>query len=298
MWVLLTLCSAFCLGIYDVLRKYVLRYNAVLPILLCSTFTSSIFMAVILILSKAGIIPMDSYYFVPSIPLYMHTMLVVKAAIVLSSWICVYYALKNLPLSIVSPIRSTAPMWTLIGALIIYSERLNLWQWSGFFVVMAAFMLFAIEGKKEGIRFAANIWVWLVLLGTLIGSASALFDKYLVRELNIPRMAILTYYSFYEVILLIPLLLIIWFPHRKENPWVWMWAAPFIGIVIVLADFFYYGAIQCPDSLISLISPIRRSNVLVSFTFAAFLFKEKNILRKSICLAGILLGVTLIAVGS
>ncbi len=298
MWFILALISALCLGFYDVLRKYSLRGNAVIPVLLCSTVTSSIMMAIMLFLSRAGVIAGDSWMSVPPIDAHMHWLLVLKAAIVLGSWVFVYYGLKNLPLSIVSPIRATAPIWTLIGALIIFGERPNATQWVGLVVTLCFFMLFSVAGKREGINFKGNKWVGFVIVGTLIGSCSALFDKYIVTEAGIPRMSILCYYSFYQVLILIPLLFIMWWPNRKDDPFVWKWTVPCIGIVIIVADFLYYGAIDSPDSMISLISPLRRSNAIVAFIMAALIFKEKNMLRKGLCLLGILTGIAIIVWGS
>ncbi len=298
MWFILALISALCLGFYDVLRKYSLRDNAVLPVLLCSTITSSLMMLPILILSRTGVISPDLWIFIPAITPHMHWLLIAKSAIVLASWIFVYYGLKSLPLSIVSPIRATAPIWTLIGALIIFAERPNAIQWVGLIVTFGFFMLFSVAGKREGIDFKANKWIGFVIIGTLIGSCSALFDKYIVAEAGIPRMSILCYYSFYQVLMLIPLLFIIWYPTRKENPFVWKWSVPCIGIVIIIADFVYYGAIDSPGSMISLISPIRRSNAFVAFIMAALVFHERNMLRKGLCLLGILTGIGIIIWGS
>lgn len=298
MWYLLALASAFCLGFYDVLRKYSLRENAVLPVLLCSTLASSIMMAPMLIGSTIGIISQTSWLYIPQITLHQHLMLVIKAIIVLTSWIFVYYGMKNLPLSIVSPIRATAPVWTLIGALIIFAERPNIIQWLGLIICFIFFFLFSVAGKREGIDFKANKWVWSVVIGTLVGSCSALFDKYVVRYEEINRMAILSYYSFYQFLINIPLLFIIWWPHRVQQPFKWKWSIPAIGVVIIIADFLYYGAIDTPGSLISLISPIRRSNAIVAFAMAALIFKERNMLRKGLCLLGLFVGIGIIVFGS
>ncbi|MBP5420522.1 MAG: DMT family transporter [Bacteroidales bacterium] len=298
MWCLLTLLSAISLGFYDVLRKQSLRANAVPPVLLISTATSSVVLLPILLASANGLISPESSIYIAPITLHQHLLLVCKAAIVLSSWVFVYYGLKHLPLSIVSPIRATAPIWTLIGALIIFGERPNSIQWVGLVVTMVFFLLFSKAGAREGVNFKHNRWVFMVIIGTLIGSASALFDKHIIVSADIPRMSVLCYYSFYQVVMTIPLLFIMWWPNRKAEPIRFSWTIPAIGVIIILADFFYYGAIAAPDSLISLISPIRRSNVIISFLMAALIFHERNMLRKGLCLLGILAGISIIISGS
>ncbi len=284
-----------------------------------STLTSSVLLLPVYIFSQTGIISAENWAFIPDVSLHAHLLLVAKAFIVLSSWVFVYYGMKNLPLSIVAPIRATAPIWTLIGALIIFSERPNGIQWLGLVVTFVFFFLFSVAGKREGINFKGNKWVWSVIIGTLIGSCSALFDKHIIAEENIPRMSVLFFYSVYQFIMTIPLLMVIWYPHRKKyfaelpntqlskqelaqkvgyEPLNWVWTIPMVGIIIIVADFFYYGALDSQDAMISLISPIRRSNSIVSFALAALIFHEHNMLRKGLCLLGILAGVGIIILGS
>ncbi len=298
MWFILALLSAFCLGFYDVFRKYSMKGNAVVPVLLCSVTTSAVILLPILVLSRFGVIAEDSMIYIPPISRQMHLYLILKAAIVLGSWCCVYNGLKTLPLSIVSPIRATSPVWTIIGALIIYSERPNVTQWIGLIVTLTFFFFFSVAGKREGINFKANHAVWYVIAGTLIGSCSALFDKFLINTACIPRMSILCYYSFYQVLILIPMLFIIWYPTRRETPFVWRWTVPCIGAIIIISDFVYYGALGCDGAMISLISPLRRSNAIVAFLMAYFLFHERNMKRKGLCLLGILTGIAIIIWGS
>ncbi len=319
-WFVLALVSALCLGFYDVLRKYSLRSNAVLPVLMVSTLTSSVILLPLCVASAMGALTPQDWAYIPSISAHDHLLLIGKAAIVLGSWVFVYYGMKNLPLSIVAPIRATAPVWTLVGALIIFAERPNATQWVGLLVAFAFFFLFSVAGRREGINFKANKWVWCVVAGTLIGACSALFDKHIISGAHINRMAVLFYYSCYQFLMTIPLLLIIWWPARRKfkearkadgaesdnalaervgyEPFRWKWTIPMIGIVIIAADFFYYGALASPGSMISLISPIRRCNAIVSFSLAALLFHERNMLRKGLCLLGILAGIGIIICGS
>ena len=297
-WFVLALLSALCLGFYDVLRKHALQSNAVPPVLLFSTLTSSLMLLPLLVASHKGLITPDSWAYIAPIDMRMHLLLVAKAAIVLASWIFVYYGMKNLPLSIVAPIRATAPIWTLIGALIIFAERPNVTQWIGLLVTFVFFFLFSVAGKREGISFRANKWIWSVIVGTLIGAGSALYDKYIVSGECIPRMSILCYYSFYQFLMTVPILFIIWWPERKKHPFNWIWSIPAIGFIIIAADFFYFGALDNPDAMISLVSPIRRSNSIVSFVLAALVFHEHNMLRKGLCLLGILAGIGIIIFGS
>jgi bacterial/archaeal transporter family protein len=292
MWLVLALISAVTLGIYDVFKKLSVKDNAVLPVLLISCSTSAL---IFLVVKAASIISPEMMLsvglFIPTITLNEHLLIILKSLLVVTSWVFSFFALKHLPLTIVAPIRATAPVWTLIGALIIFSERLSPLQWVGISITIIFFYLFSVAGKAEGIGFKNNKWILFIVIATLLGSASGLYDKHLMRHYD--RIAVQAWFSFYQVALLFPFTMLTWYPIRKDNPFTWRWSIPFIGIFLVIADFVYFYALSDPESLISIVSAIRRSGVVIAFAFGALLFKEKNIKQKALYLAGIIIGVTL-----
>ncbi len=298
MWIPLVICSAIFLGVYDIFKKMSVKENVVVLVLLISSATSLlIFLPLIGISLFSPETLQNSMFFVPFTNWHNQFLIFIKSIIVLSSWIFSFYAMKHLPISIVGPIRSSAPMWTLIGAVLILHETLNVYQWTGILLIIISLFLYSILGKKEGIHFTHNIWILFIFLGTIIGSISALFDKYLIAQCGIPKMEVQAYFSVYQFLLMIPIVMILWYPKRKEKIFVWRWTIPLIGIFLVIADFFYYYAISIPGALIAVISAIRRSNVLISFLAGAYIFKEKNILKKGLVLIGVLMGIYILYVG-
>lgn len=296
MWILLAICSAFFLGIYDIFKKLSLDKNAVIPTLFFSTLAASIFVAFPVLLSYFGILKPDQLLYVGGTTVGQQLQILLKSVIVVSSWILAFFAIKNLPLTIFAPIRSTGPLWTLFGALIIFDERLNAYQWLGTALVFIFFYLFSTAGKLEGIHFGKNKYVWFVILATLLGAASALYDRYLIREVD--KVIVQSYFTFYQTLLLLPVLLLLWYPQRKKStPFTWRWTIPLIGLFLLIADYLYFFSIELEDSLISVISITRRSSVVVVFLFGALFYKEKNITRKSIYLVGILIGVIFLVLG-
>ena len=297
MWIVAGLISAFLLGLYDVSRKYALKDNAVIPVLFLSCLTGAFIFSFPVIFSFFGLIKPDNVLYVPEISLKEHFLFFLKSMIVGSSWFFAYYAIRYLPLTIVVPIRATGPMWTLMGALIIYSEKFNTWQWIGIIIVLTFFYVFSLSGHKEGIDFKRNKWIYFIVIATLLGAISSLYDKYLIR--NYDRIAVQAWFSIYMVPVFAPFLFFVWFPKRKsENIFAWKWTIHLIGILLILADFFYFYALSVEDSKIALLSVLRRSSVIISFVFGALIFHEKNIKRKGLALAGILTGVILILLGS
>jgi transporter family protein len=294
-WLFLTIFSAFFLGIYEVFKKHALRDNAVWLVLLYSTFSSALFFITLIGFSKWGYIDAQSMVYIPQITVKEHLLVLLKTSIVLTSWIFSYFSLKHLPLTIAAPIRATAPVWTLIGAIIIYHERLSPLQWLGLLTTFTFFYLFSTTGSKEGISFKNNKWIWFAVLGTLFASTSALFDKFLIRSVD--RLAVQAWFSIYQVVLLAPVVFVIRRTMANPLPLIWRWSIPLIGIFLVLADFLYFYALDFEDSLISVVSIVRRSSVVISFLFGALILRELNISRKAIFLGGILIGIAILMLG-
>jgi bacterial/archaeal transporter family protein len=298
MWGLIGIVAAVMLGIYDIFKKTSLNNNAVMPVLLISVSTS----ALVFIAAIAGSYLYEPFFrsinlYVPTISFAFHLMIFLKALIVLSSWILAFFAIKHLPLTIVAPIRATAPLWTLMGALFIFSEKLNGLQWAGLLTTLTFFYLFSTTGKLEGIHFRKNKWIFLIVGATILGSASSLYDKFIIREID--RLAVQAWSGVYQLGILFPIVALFWYPQRKKStPFEWRWSIPFIGVFLVLSDYFYFYALSFPESLISILSGIRRSGVIIPFIFAALFFNESNIKKKALYLAGIITGVFLMTLGS
>lgn len=299
MWVTVIIFSAIFLGFYDVFKKASLRGNVVMLVMLISSATSlCILLPFILISHFQPELLQDSMFFIPFSGGKTQLLIFLKSILVLASWIFSFYAMKYLPISIVSPIRSSAPLWTVIGAVFVFNESLNGNQWIGTVLIIACLFAYSVIGKKEGIRFTHNIWILFIFVGTILGSISSLYDKYLIDILKISRMEIQAWFSVYQFLLMIPCVMLIWFPHRKtSDKFQWRWTIPMIGIFLVFADFFYYYALSIPGALIAVISPIRRSNVIISFLGGALIFKEKNIAVKGIALIGVIIGVYILYLG-
>ena len=298
MWIVLAICSSIGLGIYDIFRKKSLENNAVLPVLFFSNLTGAlIFLPFIVFSTIAPDIVGNGFAFVPFSGFAVQKFIFLKAMLVVSSWICTFFAFKYLPLTIASPIRSTAPLWTLLGALTLFGERLSLMQWIGLLVSLVFFYLFTFAGKKEGISFRNNKWIWLMILGTLLGACSALYDKFLIKRFD--KMEVQAWFSVYQVVVMIPIILLLWYPQRKSStPFVWRWNIPFIAVFLIVADFAYFYALSVPGALISVISIVRRANVAISFSAGVLLFKEKNVKSKAFMLLGIMAGIGLMYWGT
>lgn len=298
MWLFLAFLSAALLGLYDTSKKQALSGNAVLPVLLLNTLFSALIFLPFILSSQFGWGWFDGTIFeVGRGDFQAHAKVMIKAAMVLTSWIFGYYGMKHLPLTIVGPVNATRPVLTLIGAMVVFGEQLNGWQWTGVALALVSLFLLSRSGRSEGVDFAHNRWIWCLVAAAVTGAACGLYDKHIMKELN-PAF-VQSWYVVYQFAMMGTVIALIWLPRRrKETPFRWSWAIPLISIFLSCADFAYLTALGSDGAMISVVSMIRRSSVVVSFCCGALLFREKNLTGKAVDLLFILAGMVFLYFGS
>ena len=301
MWLILAFFSATMLGFYDASKKASLKDNAVLPVLLLNTIFSTIIFSPFLIDYAGGFGWFEGTFLDTASEsqngLQAHIAVIIKAFIVLSSWICGYFGLKHLPLTLVGPINATRPVLVLVGALVIFGEKLNLCQWTGVILALLSIFLMSRAGKKEDIDFKSNKWVWCLALATIMGAVSGLYDKFIMKSLA--PMFVQSWFNFYQMIIMTVICGLLWYPKRHQStPFRWRWSIPLISLFICIGDFAYFTSLSEADSMISVVSLVRRSSVIISFICGVVIFKERNIKAKLFDLLLILLGMAFIWMGT
>lgn len=303
MWLTLAFLSAALLGFYDSFKKKALLQNAIIPVLCLNTvFCSLIFLPFIILSAKTNILD-GSQFHVASGGWEMHRYILLKSVIVLSSWLFGYMGMKHLPLTIVGPINATRPVLVLLGAMLVYGERLNLCQWIGVLLAITSFLMLSRSGKKEGIDFRHNRWISAIVIAALLGAASGLYDKYLMANpsdggVGLDRMAVQSWYNIYQMGWMLIMMPVLWWPRRKQSPFRWDWCILNISLFLSMADFAYFYALSQPHAMISVVSMIRRGSVIVSFLFGALIFREHNLKTKAVDLLLVLLGMVFLYLGS
>jgi drug/metabolite transporter (DMT)-like permease len=296
MWMYLGLLAALFLGLHNLCKKHAVRGNEVFPVLLGTV--SSGFLFILPFFISSVLFPeyaKNIGFYIEKISWQLHGFIFLKSAIMATSWVLAYQALKHLPITIVTPIRSAGPFFTFIGAILIYQERPNGLQWIGFFLIIFSVLLYSKIGKKEGINFKRNKWIYAIIAATFLGASSGLYDKFLIQSLNLNPQTLIFWFCFYVIIILLVILSITWFPYKeKREAFKFRWTIPAVGILLQAADYFYFKALQDPEALIMLLSAIKRSQILIAVVIGGLIFKEQNKRKKLVPLTGILIGVFLI----
>ena len=299
MWVGTALLSAMLLGLYDVAKKRSLAGNAVVVVLLLNTLFSTLLFAPVILDAELGLGLFEGTALASARgDVGDHALVALKAAITLSSWLCGYYAIKHLPLTIVGPVNATRPVVVLVGALLLFGEKLNAWQWGGVLLTIVSLYLLSRAGSRESINFRSNRHVWALFAAMLLGAVSGLYDKFLIANCSLHPLFVQSWFGLYQLIMMAIIALVVWRPRRASEPFKWVWTIPLISLFVSCADFCYYHALDDPDAMIAVVSMIRRSSVIVTFLCGALIFGERNLKHKALDLALILIGMVLLCIGS
>lgn len=281
MWLWLTVCSAVLLGLYDVCKKQSLKNNGVFQVLLVSTVLNALFLA-----------PFFTHGSLPD-----HIRLMFKAILVTSSWVTGLVGMKYLPLSTVSTIKASRPMFVVMLSIILFGERLNPWQWLGLGLVIGALYMLGYTSKKEELGQNSTKGFICMAVSVLTGAASALYDKHILKTLE--PLFVQSWSNVYIAIVLM-VCIMVQFLEGDRNAWKikWDWYLLMIAVLITAGDALYFFALHDENALLSVVSMVRRSSVVITFLFGALVFKEKNIRDKALSLTILLCGIACLLLSS
>lgn len=290
MWVILAISSAICLSFYDIFKKLSVTANNVLTVLLLNTLFGTLLMSPVIATGAAhGDFGLGN-------SLTGHLLIILKSVIVLASWILGYFSIKHLPLTITGPINATRPILVLVGALLIFGETLNALQWCGILLGFTSLYLVSRIGRKEGHSIVHDRWLWMSIGAMVMGAVSGLYDKWLLRSYE--PLQVQAWYSLYQLIIMGITVLLLKRAGHDRTPFRWKWTIPCIAVFLTIADMAYFYALSYDDSMISVVSMIRRGSVIVSFLFGVIVLHEKNLRLKLIDLSVLLVGLVLLVLGS
>lgn len=304
-WTWWILSSAFFLALYDLCKKAGVSGNAVFPVLLVSSCAG--FLAYASALAAGGALAGAA----AALDGRVLALSAGKVAVVGTSWIFTFTALRTLPVSIATPIRASAPALVCAMAFFLYGERPSPLQGAGMACVFAGYFAFSLAGRREGIDFARNRAVWCAFAGAFFSALSAIWDKYVFQVCAAPVEGVQLAFQaglvvFYAVAAA--------FAHRlhaaaascaaasssssvSSPRFQWRWSIPATGALLAVADWLYFRGLACPDAPVSAASLVRRVSVVIVFFAGARIFHETNLARKAAALAAIVAGVVLICLG-
>ena len=178
-----------------------------------------------------------------------------------------------------------------VVAFFLYGERPTAMQGLGMLLVFAGYWAFGWAGKHEGIDFFRSRAVWFAVGGMVMSAVSSLWDKFILQKCAIPVETMQFWFQLGLVALYAALFALRRIAPGGRDAFEWRWSIPLTGVLLVAADWLYFHGLAIPDVSIAAGSLLRRFSVVVTFVLGALFFHERNLRRKAIALAAILVGV-------
>lgn len=288
-WASWILASAVALAFYDLAKKASVRGNAVLPVLLISTFCGSVAFVSAMLLRGGIVHLLDPGREVMALAL-------VKSLIVSTSWVLTFCALRTLPVTIATPIRASAPALVFVMALFLYGEVPTWIQSLGMVFVFAGYWAFSVAGRHEGIDFFRNRAVWYAIAGACCSAVSSIWDKYCLQIRAVPVEALQLWFQLGLFLVYGVMFAARFFFRLGRDRFEWRWTIPCVGVLLALADWLYFTGLAIPDVPISVGSLMRRFSVVITFVLGAVVFRERNLARKAVALVAVIVGIVLLAI--
>ena len=171
MWMYLGLLSALFLGLHSLCKKHAVQGNEVLPVLLGTLLAGFL----VFIPFFIGSVYNPEYFqqigfYITPISIQTHGFIFIKSIIMTGSWVLAYAALKHLPITIVTPIRSAGPFFTL--------NPQTLQFWFCFYTILILLIILSITWfpKKEKRKAFKFRWT-IIAVGVLLQTADYFYFK-------------------------------------------------------------------------------------------------------------------------
>ena len=147
-------------------------------------------------------------------------LLIIRGLLGTSALICIFYAIRNMPLSISTVIQYTYPIFISIFAGIFIDEKINrnlvfalIIGWLGILVILNPTQLSNINTEIE------NIWVSIAFIGSMCTALAYVTVKKLAFTENI--YVIIEYFPLVSLVTLLPIVFIKWVtPDLNELIWI------------------------------------------------------------------------------
>jgi drug/metabolite transporter (DMT)-like permease len=227
------------------------------------------------------------------------SVLFIKSLIGVAAFLCVMTALKNLQISNALPLLALTPGFVAVFAFLFLGEELKFYEVLGLISLIAGTYILESKNLKE-ILFPLNVFFKskyhrYILAALLLFTASSVMDKLLVAKMNLTPISLTAFQHAYFAFLFF----IIYFafkgklenrsPQLQKTDILWI-----LLISVLTIGYRYTQIVSISLASVALTLAVKRTSVLWATVIGGKIFKDTNLLKKTIAVLFILLGAILI----
>jgi drug/metabolite transporter (DMT)-like permease len=227
------------------------------------------------------------------------SVLFIKSLIGVAAFLCVMTALKNLQISNALPLLALTPGFVAVFAFIFLGEALKFYEVLGLISLIAGTYILESKNLKE-ILFPLNVFLKskyhrYILAALLLFTASSVMDKLLLIKMDLTPISLTAFQHLYFALLF--LLIYFLFKGKLEILSAQINKADILWIVLISVltiGYRYTQIVSISLASVALTLAVKRTSVLWATIIGGKIFKDTNLLKKTIAVLFILLGVILI----
>lgn len=225
--------------------------------------------------------------------------LFVKSIIGVAAFLCVMTALKNLQISNALPLLALTPGFVAVFAYIFLGESLKTQEVIGLISLIVGTYILESKNLKE-ILFPLNVFLKskyhrYVLAALLLFTASSIMDKLLLIKLNLTPVSLTAFQHVFYALLFGLIFLIVIKKNEVKIPEFNKRDIGWIALISLLTiGYRFTQVLSISLASVALTLAVKRTSVLWATIIGGKIFKDSNLLKKTVAVLFILLGAILI----
>jgi len=227
------------------------------------------------------------------------SVLFIKSLIGVVAFLCVMTALKNMQISNALPLLALTPGFVAVVAFLFLGEELKFYEVLGLISLVAGTYILESKNLKE-ILFPFNVFLkskyhQYILAALLLFTASSVMDKLLLVKMNLTPFSLTAFQHVYFALLFLIIYFLFKGKLENRNPEINKTDVLWIILISVLTIGYRYTQIVAVSlASVALTLAVKRTSVLWATVIGGKIFKDSNLLKKTIAVLFILLGAILI----
>ncbi|WP_109700779.1 DMT family transporter [Chitinophaga deserti] len=195
-------------------------------------------------------------------------------------------------LSVVYPVaRGAGPLFSVLGAVLLFGERMGIWAVCGFLLIIAGVCVLAwLSGGKEGKSVRQGVYFGL-LTGFFIAGYT-LWDKAAVADYGVSAIVIAFASMILPLVLLIP---VTWGKRHDIGVEIKLHWKQILGVAVLQPLSYLLVLIAMKTTPVHYVAPVREVSIVFGVFFGINVLKEKDSGKRLLAAVVILAGIVLLS---
>lgn len=224
-----------------------------------------------------------------SVPLSIFAWILIKSGSIFFAWILSFTVLKKIPVSIYGITDMSRVLFSTLMGVVFLQESLTLKGIVSLCLVVLGLYL-ANRRKADTKEPYSMKQIWLLLLACFFNAISGTLDKYIMSTGTITSSALQFWFMLTLSLMYLAYILIrrekLQIKKAVTTPWIYV-----LSFSLVLGDRLLFIANSDPASQVTVMTLLKQSSAVVTIILGKIIYHEKNIIKKLICAAIILVGI-------